>query len=114
MLQERDTKKRSVIHGREARRREAALDVIQLVNGPKLTTPRELALGIASIKPGETAQLTVLHDGHSKDIMPTGKQNDETLALTDEQIAFMNPRGSAGTRYLRSAPEGAWDWADRL
>jgi serine protease Do len=43
-------------------------DVIQGVNGQKVTNPRELALEIASIKPGEDAHLTVLHDGHSKDV----------------------------------------------
>jgi serine protease Do len=43
-------------------------DVIQRVNGQKVSNPRELALEIASIKPGADAHLTVLHDGHSKDV----------------------------------------------
>jgi serine protease Do len=41
-------------------------DVIQSLNGQKVTNPHELALDIAGIKPGEDAHLTVLHDGHSK------------------------------------------------
>ena len=43
-------------------------DVIQAVDGKKVTNPRELAVDVAAIKPGDEAHLTVLHDGQSKDI----------------------------------------------
>ena len=38
------------------------------MNGKKVTNPRELAVDVAAIKPGDEAHLTVLHDGQSKDI----------------------------------------------
>ena len=41
-------------------------DVIEAVNGQKVTNPRELAVDIAAIKPGEEAHLTVLHDGQTR------------------------------------------------
>ena len=43
-------------------------DVIQAVNGQKVSDPRTLALDIAAIKPGEEARLTVLHDGQTRDV----------------------------------------------
>ena len=43
-------------------------DVIQAVNGTKIANPKELAVNVASIQPGDEAHLTVLHDGQSKDI----------------------------------------------
>jgi serine protease Do len=55
-------------------------DVIQAVNGQKITNPRELALDVANIKPGDEAHLSVLHDGQSKDVEMKIAQlpNDET------------------------------------
>jgi serine protease Do len=55
-------------------------DVIQAVDGNKVTNPRELAVDVAAIKPGEQAHLTVLHDGQSKDIALNVAQlpNDQT------------------------------------
>jgi serine protease Do len=43
-------------------------DVIEAVNNQKVTSPRELALDIAAVKPGEEAHLSVLHDGQTKDV----------------------------------------------
>jgi serine protease Do len=43
-------------------------DVIQAVNGTRIANPRELALNVANIQPGEQAHLSVLHDGQTKDI----------------------------------------------
>ncbi len=43
-------------------------DVIQTVDGKKVTNPRDLALDVANLKPGEDAHLSVLHDGQTKDI----------------------------------------------
>lgn len=43
-------------------------DVIQAVNGTKIANPKELALNVASIRPGQDAHLTVLHDGKTKDV----------------------------------------------
>jgi serine protease Do len=43
-------------------------DVIQSVNGTKIATPKELALNVANIMPGDEAHLGVLHDGQIKDV----------------------------------------------
>ena len=43
-------------------------DVIQSVNGTKVAGPRELALNVANIQPGDQAHLTVLHDGDTKQV----------------------------------------------
>jgi serine protease Do len=43
-------------------------DVIEDVNGTKIGNPRELAVNVAQIKPGDEAHLTVLHDGQTKDV----------------------------------------------
>ncbi len=43
-------------------------DVIQAVNGTKIATPKDLAMNVAGIQPGEQAHLTVLHDGQTKDV----------------------------------------------
>jgi serine protease Do len=43
-------------------------DVIQSVDGQKVSNPRELAVDIAGVKPGQEAHLTVLHDGQSKNV----------------------------------------------
>ena len=43
-------------------------DVVTAVNGDKVTSPRELALDVAAVKPDSDATLTVVHDGESKDV----------------------------------------------
>ncbi|HVC60813.1 MAG TPA: DegQ family serine endoprotease [Acetobacteraceae bacterium] len=57
-------------------------DVIEAVNGTKVTNPRELAVDVAAIKPGDEAHLTVLHDGKSKDVALKVAQlpNDQTAS----------------------------------
>ena len=46
-------------------------DVIQSVNGAKIASPRELAVDVAEVKPGSTAQLVVLRDGDVKTVQVT-------------------------------------------
>ena len=43
-------------------------DVIQAVNGQKIGSPRDLAMTVAAVKPGEEATLKIVRDGESKDI----------------------------------------------
>ncbi|HEX4368530.1 MAG TPA: Do family serine endopeptidase [Rhodopila sp.] len=56
-------------------------DVIQAVNGTKITSPKELAVNVASIQPGDEAHLSVLHDGQSKDV------DIKVATLPNEQVA---------------------------
>jgi serine protease Do len=43
-------------------------DVIQSINGEKVTNPRDLAVDVAAVKPGDTAKLDVLRNGQSQSI----------------------------------------------
>lgn len=61
-------------------------DVIQAVNGKKIANPKELALNVASIQPGNDARLTVLHDGQTKDVtIKVGTLPNEQTASNDNQ-----------------------------
>lgn len=55
-------------------------DVITQVNNQKVSGPRELAVDIAAVHPGDEAHLTVLRDGQSKDVTVKVAQlpNEET------------------------------------
>jgi serine protease Do len=56
-------------------------DVIESVNDQKVTNPRDLAVNVANIKPGETAHLHVLRDGKTQDITVSVAQ------MPNEQVA---------------------------
>jgi serine protease Do len=56
-------------------------DVIQSVNGTKITNPRDLAVNIAGIKPGQEAKLQVLRDGQTKDV------DLKVAQMPNEQVA---------------------------
>jgi serine protease Do len=61
-------------------------DVIQAVNGTRIANPRELALNVANIQPGEQAHLSVLHDGQTKDVtVKVGTLPNEQTASNDHQ-----------------------------
>jgi len=61
-------------------------DVIQSVNGTKIADPKELALAVAGIQPGEQAHLSVLHDGQVKDVsVKVGTLPNEQTAGNDNQ-----------------------------
>lgn len=59
-------------------------DVIQSVNGQAITNPRELAVDVASLKPGSDAHLSVLRDGHAQDYtLKVGTLPSERTASND-------------------------------
>jgi serine protease Do len=59
-------------------------DVIESVNGQAIRNPRELAVDIASLKPGSDAHLSVLRDGQAKDFTLTvGTQPSERTASNE-------------------------------
>lgn len=62
-------------------------DVIQSVNGKKITDPRDLAVNIAAIQPGDDAHLTVLRDGESRSVVVKVAQ------MPSDQVA-MNEHGA--------------------
>jgi serine protease Do len=61
-------------------------DVIQAVNGTKIGNPKELAVNVAGIQPGDEARLTVLHNGQAKDVtVKVGTLPGEQTASNDTQ-----------------------------
>ncbi len=67
-------------------------DVIQAVNGTTIANPRELALNVANIQPGDKAHLSVLRDGQAKDVTV------KVGALPNEQTASNETKGSEAGR----------------
>src|SRR6185312_10704535 len=56
-------------------------DVVEAVNGRKIATPRDLALTVASVAPGEEAKFQVLRDGQDREIsVRVGEQPTEKTA----------------------------------
>jgi serine protease Do len=63
-------------------------DVIAAVNGTKVTNPRDLALNVSTIQPGQEAHLSVLHDGQTKDVaVKVGSMPNEQTASNDTESA---------------------------
>ena len=61
-------------------------DVILGVNGTKIANPKELALNVAGIQPGDEAHLSVLHDGQTKEIsLKVGTLPNEQTASNDNR-----------------------------
>jgi serine protease Do len=57
-------------------------DVIEAVNGQKIGSPRDLALTVATVAPGDAATFHVLHDGQNRDIqVKVGEQPEEKSAV---------------------------------
>jgi serine protease Do len=46
-------------------------DVIQSINGAKVATPRDLAVDVAAVKPGDTAKLDILRNGEQQSVSVT-------------------------------------------
>jgi serine protease Do len=59
-------------------------DVVESVNGTKVSNPKELALNVSNIQPGAEAHLGVLHDGQTKDVtVKVGTLPNEQNASND-------------------------------
>jgi serine protease Do len=79
-------------------------DVIQAVNGTKVTNPKDLALNVANIQPGEEAHLNILHDGQSKDVtVKVGSLPNEQTASNDQNSD--DHRGRIGLALAPLSPE---------
>ncbi len=59
-------------------------DVITSVNGQTVKNPRDLAVDVAAVQPGDEAKLEVMHNGESKTIsVKVGQLPNEQMASTD-------------------------------
>jgi serine protease Do len=57
-------------------------DVIEAVNGHEITSPRQLALTVAGVLPGDDAKLRILRDGQDRDVsVRVGEQPLENQAV---------------------------------
>lgn len=89
-------------------------DVIEAVNGQKVGSPRDLALTVASVAPGEEAKLHILRDGQERDVVvKVGEQPAEKTAQAHaEEPASHGKLGLAlaplksGERDQLQVPEG--------
>ena len=89
-------------------------DVIQSVNGDKVANPRDLAVDVAAIKPGQEAHLKVLHDGSTKDVtlnvalMPAEQtaSNEPGADHGQGQIGLALEPLSPGLRNQLNVPDG--------
>ena len=52
-------------------------DVITAVNGQSVKNPRDLAVDVAAVQPGDEAKLQVMHDGDSKTVIGEGRPDAE-------------------------------------
>lgn len=79
-------------------------DVIQAVNGTKVANPKDLALNVANIQPGQEAHLTILHDGQSKDVtVKVASLPNEQTASNDQNTD--DRRGRIGLALAPLSPE---------
>jgi serine protease Do len=72
-------------------------DVIEAVNGRKVASPRDLALTVASVAPGEEAKFQVLRDGQDREItVKVGEQPAEKSASAQQPGETPSARGQLG------------------
>lgn len=60
-------------------------DVIEAVNGQKISDPRDLAVHVAEVKPGDEAKLDVLHNGQNETLTVTIGQMPEQQTANNEE-----------------------------
>ena len=71
-------------------------DVITSVNGMAVNNPRDLAVDIAAVQPGEQANLQLLHNGESKSVsVKVGQLPNEQTASTESGHAHQGRIGLA-------------------
>ena len=78
-------------------------DVITAVNGTAVKNPRDLAVDVAAVKPGDEAQLTVVHDGTSKQVsVKVGEMPNEQVASNE---TGQHQQGRIGLALAPLSPE---------
>lgn len=83
-------------------------DVVQAVNGQKIATPKDLAMTVATVKPGEEARLHVLREGRGLDVqVRVGELPAERSArgTPPDQGAEPNARTQLGLAFAPLTPE---------
>jgi serine protease Do len=88
-------------------------DVITAVNGQAVKNPRDLAVDIAAVQPGDEARLQVMHDGQSKTVtVKVGQLPGEQMASNEnpqqprERLGLALAPLSPGLRNQLDVPDG--------
>jgi serine protease Do len=78
-------------------------DVIQAINDQKVTNPRDLAVDVAAVKPGDTAKLDILRDGNKQTISVdlASMPNENTADSGTEQAS----QGKVGIALAPLSPD---------
>jgi serine protease Do len=78
-------------------------DVIEAVNGDKVTSPRDLATDVAAVKPGDTAKLDILRNGEQQTItVAVAEMPGQQTADAGEPAA---PQGRVGVALAPLSPD---------
>ena len=80
-------------------------DVITAVNGQTVKNPRDLAVDVAAVQPGDEAKLQVMHDGDSKTVSVKVGQlpNEQTASNDTGRIVARADRPGTGAAVAGSA-----------
>jgi serine protease Do len=79
-------------------------DVIESMNGKPISSPRDLALTVAAVTPGQDAQFHVLRDGQERDVtVKVGEQPAEKVANSQPEEA--HGRGQLGVALAPLTPD---------
>ena len=79
-------------------------DVIQSINGEKVANPRDLAVDVADVKPGDDAKLDILRNGDTQTIsVPVAQMPNERTADAGNQSGA--PQGKVGVALAPLTPD---------
>ncbi|MCL2428914.1 MAG: trypsin-like peptidase domain-containing protein [Alphaproteobacteria bacterium] len=80
-------------------------DVIQSVNGQKIGNPRDLALNVAAVKPGDEAKFDVLRDGEHKVVTGTVAEQPSETKVADNSAGQQEGHAKLGVALAPVSPE---------
>jgi serine protease Do len=81
-------------------------DVVEAVNGQKVENPRELAVQIAAVKPGDQAKLEILRDGKKQTVTATvAEQPSENQVANNTTGGHHEGRARLGVALAPVSPE---------
>ncbi len=80
-------------------------DVVQAVNGQKIDNPRELAVQVANVKPGDQAKLEIMRDGKQQTVTATVGQQPNESQTAENTAGQHEGRARLGVALAPVSPE---------
>jgi len=80
-------------------------DVIRAVNGKPVTTPRDLAIDVAAVRPGEQAKFDIVRDGKSDNLTATVVALPTTRTASNEEESSTTRHARVGLSLAPLSPE---------